>query len=167
MLAVCCPQTLSQTSTRQGKPSPKNTQVIVPFLINGQEQGQVLIQLLSDNRFTFQGKTVFDALASVVIEEVKQKLAVALDKNQDLTLEDLNNTGLNAIFDPRCLELSITIPPEKRNKTTVTLYGEGVPPEAATALPPSNLSGYVNIQAIAKLPWSGDGGVFSNPDFSR
>jgi outer membrane usher protein len=128
--------------------------IIVPFLINGEEKGQVLVFLSGNNTITFQASPILQQTAEILIDEIQQKLQVAVDSQGNLTLEAFTKNSLEATFDSRKLELQIRIPPEKLRKKTVILGGEGVPPEAANALPPSNFTGWLNIRAIGTLNWS-------------
>lgn len=141
-------------------PLPPNTppsevqRVFVPFFVNGEEKGQVLVFLVPDRSISFQSAPILQQTREILIDEIQQELESAVTSDGNLTLEAFTNKGLEATFDLRKLELQITIPPDKRRKTTVILGGEGVPPEAANALAPSDFSGWLNIRAIGNLFWS-------------
>lgn len=128
--------------------------VFVPFLINDEERGQILVFLPPDQPIQFQSAPILQQTAEILIEDIQQKLRAAVSSEGSLTLEAFTKNGLGAVFDQRKLELQIQIPPDKRRKNPIILGGDGVPPEAANALLPSDLSGWLNVRAINNLFWS-------------
>jgi outer membrane usher protein len=146
---------IAQPRDRQNHFSSSEIQrVLVPFFIDGEEKGQILVFLLPNNQIAFQAAPILQQTAEILIDEIQQRLESAVNNEGNLTLEAFTQNGLEATFARRKLELQIQIPPEKRRKKTVILGGEGVPPEAENALPSSDFSGWTNIRAIGNLFWS-------------
>jgi len=131
--------------------------VVVPFLINGQESGQVLV-LFSPGSITtvrFQAVSFLAQTAEILRPDIQEKLQAAVDSEGNLTLEVLRQNGLEAIFDERQLELQIQVPPAQRKTSVYNLREQGMPPEAKDALRPSPVSGYVNLRGGQNYVWSG------------
>ncbi|MGK7874076.1 MAG: fimbria/pilus outer membrane usher protein [Xenococcaceae cyanobacterium] len=129
--------------------------VFVTFLINGKEKGQVLIFISPDDQISFQATPVLQQTVDILLEEVQQQLEAAVNPEGNLTLQSLREIGIEAEFDQRRLELQIEILPEKRQTAFIPLVGEGIPPEAEKALPPSDFSGWLNIRIAEDIRLSG------------
>ena len=136
--------------------------VVVSFLINGEEQGQILIVLSPGGtpEVRFQAGAFLEKTAEIVRPDIQEKLRAAVDKEGNLTLEVLRQNGLEATFDQRELKLQVQVPPAQR-KTNVSTVQEGnLPPGAKDALHPSRISGYVNLRGGENYVWSGKRGNF-------
>ncbi len=154
---------MAQTpSTTPTSPAVKPQQVIVPLLLNGREEGQVLLSIFPDGTVRFPGQAVIDAVAKSAIALIVNQLENVLDENGNLTVQDLINGGLEAQFDPGKLELQVTVPPNQRQTSTITLRGDNVPATAATALPPSTFSGFLNVEMIGDYAWLNSQGDFGD-----
>ncbi|MGA1622409.1 MAG: fimbria/pilus outer membrane usher protein [Synechocystis sp.] len=143
-------------------PAVKPQRVIVPVILNGREAGQVLLSIFPDGTVRFPGRTVIDAVATSAIAIIVSQLENVLDENGNLTIQDLINSGLEAQFDPGTLELQVTVPPDQRQTSTITLRGDNVPATAATALPPSTFSGFLNVEMIGDYAWLNSQGGFGD-----
>jgi len=141
-----------------GQPQTRGSvpRVIVPFFINDQESGQVLVLLSPGNIATvrFQAAPFLTQTAKVLRPDIQQKLQSAVDSEGNLTLEVLRQNGLEATFDDRKLELQIQIPPAQRKTSIYNLREQGLPPEAENALRPSATSGYINLRGGQDYLWS-------------
>ena len=130
--------------------------VVVPFFINDQESGQVLVLLSPGNVATvrFQAAPLFTQTAKILRSDIQQKLQAAVDSEGNLTLDVLRQNGLEATFDDRQLELRIQVPPVQRKTSIYNLREQGLPPEAENALRPSAMSGYINLRGGQDYLWS-------------
>lgn len=132
-------------------------QVVVPFFINEQESGQVLV-LFSPGSIAavrFQAASFLTQIAEILRPDIQEKLKTAVDSEGNLTLEVLRQNGLEAIFDERQLQLQIQVPPAQRKTSVYNLREQGLPPEAKDALRPSAVSGYINLRGGQDYVWSG------------
>lgn len=131
--------------------------VVVPFLINEQESGQILV-LFSPGSIAavrLQAAPFLKQIAEILRPDIQEKLQAAVDSEGNLTLEVLRQNGLEAIFDERQLELQIQVPPAQRKTSVYNLREQGLPPEAKDALRPSAVSGYINLRGGQDYVWSG------------
>ena len=130
-------------------------QVVVPYLINGQPQGEVLVnlELGTQTIVRWPASEFLSKLAQLVRPDLLSNLTAAVDPNGFLTLETLQNNGLDATFDSQKLELIIQIPPEQRNTNILDRRISGAPPELASALHPNAFSGYVNLRGGVNWIW--------------
>ena len=130
-------------------------QIFVPFILNNQVKGQIIISLLPNDRVSFPASPLLQETESLLRPEWQEKLVAAVNSEGNLTLEAFQQIGIEATFDQRTLELQILIPPEKLQTSVIPLLGESIPPEAEKALPPSNVSGWVNVRILEDIYWSG------------
>lgn len=142
-----------------GKPRTRDgvERLVVPFFINEQDQGQVII-LLSPGGIPavrLQAAPFLEKAAEILRPDIQEKLQAAVDREGNLTLEVLQQNGLEATFDQRQLELQIQVPPALRRTSVYNLREGGLPPEAEDALPPSKVSGYINLRGGQDYVWSG------------
>lgn len=131
--------------------------VVIPFFINEQGSGQVLI-LFSPGSIApvrFQAAPFLAQIAEILRPDIQEKLQAAVDREGNLALEVLRQNGLEAIFDERQLELQIQVPPAQRKTSVYNLREQGLPPEAKDALRPSAVSGYINLRGGQDYVWSG------------
>ena len=79
--------------------------IIVPWSIDTQTQGQILVVFSTDNisSLRVQSTTLLSNLAEVVRPEILEKLKAAIDAEKNLSLDVLRENGLKAIFDERRL----------------------------------------------------------------
>ena len=167
-------QAVSQTSQNASEPQPSSTesedelferifgsprnvtaqQLNVPFFVDDQLQGQILV--LTATAATpiarLQATFLLEKLQDTVRPDILQELTASVDSAGNLSLSALQQAGLVATFDERRLEVRVQVPPALR-RTTVNTLGN-LPPEAADALLPSQVSGYLNIQGAAGVVWS-------------
>jgi outer membrane usher protein len=141
-----------------GRPRPKGTQQIpVPFYINGQEQGQLIILLAPGGlpAVRFQATPFLKKVTEFVRSDVVDKLTASIDPEGNLSLEALRQAGLEAVFDERRLELQVQVPAAQRRNNVIG--GQlGLPPEAKNALLPSPVSGYINLRGGQDFIWSSE-----------
>ncbi|AFZ12410.1 fimbrial biogenesis outer membrane usher protein [Crinalium epipsammum PCC 9333] len=135
--------------------------VVVSFLINGEEQGQILIVLSPGGtpEVRFQAGAFLEKTAEIVRPDIQEKLRAAIDKEGNLTLEVLRQNGLEATFDQRELKLQVQVPPAQRKTNVLNVQEGNLPPGAKDALHPSRISGYVNLRGGESYVWSGKEGT--------
>ncbi|HEY0484277.1 MAG TPA: fimbria/pilus outer membrane usher protein [Kofleriaceae bacterium] len=121
----------------------------VLLIVDGAEvdgDGPLLLELgRPDRPPVVPAGPVLAALAPRLAGEARAALAAAV-RDHRLSLDALRATGLTATFDPQRLELRIDVPPQL-TRTLSHDFGAGAPAAAATALGPSDASGYVNLHA--------------------
>ena len=136
----------------------KGTQRLpIPFLINGEEQGQLVVLLTPGGTpaVRLQAAPFLQKTATLIRPDIQAKLQAAVAPEGNLSLEVLRENGLGAIFDDRRLELQIQVPPAQRATNLVGGQLGNLPPEARDALPPSAVSGYLNVRGGQDVIWSG------------
>ncbi|MDZ8186431.1 MAG: fimbria/pilus outer membrane usher protein [Nostoc sp. ChiSLP02] len=142
-----------------GRPQTSGVQpVIVPFFIDGQQNGQTTVVLSPGGipAVRLQATPVLEEIAKFVRPETQKQLTTAVDTEGNLSLEVLQQNGLIAAFNERTLELQIQIPPAQRKTNIYQSRQQGIPPEAENALRPSTVSGYVNLRGGEEFIWSGN-----------
>lgn len=129
-------------------------QINVPFFVDDQLQGQLLVLTATADSPTarLQAAFLLKKLEGIVRSDILQELAASVDNAGHLSLSTLQQVGLVASFDERRLEVRVQVPPALR-RTTVNTLGS-LPPEAANALHPSQVSGYLNFQGAAGTSWA-------------
>ncbi|MBD2653746.1 fimbrial biogenesis outer membrane usher protein [Synechocystis sp. FACHB-383] len=143
-----------------GRPRPTGVQrLVAPFFINDLQQGQIVVfvSLGGSSSLQITASTLLSKMEEYARPDIQARLADLVDNSGNLTLAALQSVGLDATFNDQLLELRIIIPPNLR-KTIV--YGSGnlqLPPGAATALRPSNFSGFVNLIGTQPYAWDGTG----------
>lgn len=139
---------------------PQNTavqQVIAPIILNNQSAGQVLVIVPGGNQVDVLVATddflaaVTDALRS----DIAAQLAAVSQPNGTLNLRSIRELGIAINFDSRRLELQVSIPAALRQTAVLDVNSANVPPELAHALPPSRMSGYLNLRGGQDIVWSG------------
>ncbi|MBD2136251.1 fimbria/pilus outer membrane usher protein [Anabaena sp. FACHB-1237] len=139
------------------KPREENQRVIVPFFIDGQQRGQVLLTLENSPVVRIQAAPLLAETEKVIRPDTQAKLTSAVDTQGNLSLEVLLQNGLQATFDRSKLELQIQVPPAQRRTNVANLNTGRLPPDSEKALDPSTFSGYVNFRADKDYIWSGSG----------
>lgn len=120
--------------------------VPVALVVDGTSYGSIVLDLRNGTEAQVPAGPILAALADSRIRgEVCDRLSRAVRGNS-LAIDDLHAADLDVVYDPRRLELRITFAPTLTERTSHTL-GEGVPEEAATAVRPSDVSGYLNMYA--------------------
>ena len=148
---------LSQTLDAQAiADSVISQSIILPFLINDEQQGQLFVIAGADQLpdVRLQAAPLLAKLKDRVRLDVFQELSAAVDGEGYLFLAKLQQVGLEVSFDDRRLEIRIQIPPTVR-QTAINTLGT-LPPEAANVVRPSQVSGYLNFQGAEDFVWSGD-----------
>lgn len=160
------PETQNQEPTFEdifGKPRDQTEKVIVPFFVDGQQRGQVLLILGNIPAVRIQAAPLLTETGKVVREDIQAKLTNAVDAEGNISLEVLQQNGLQATFDYAKLELQIQVPPAQRLTNVANLNGRRLPPGAENALTPNTLSGYLNFRADQDYIWSGSGDIGRQP----
>ncbi len=149
-----------------GRPRPTGVQrLVAPFFINGLQQGQIIvfISLGGSSSLQITASTLLPKMEQYARPDIQTRLQGLVDDGGNLTLAALQSVGLDATFNEQSLELRIQIPPNLR-KTIV--YGSGnlnLPPGAATALRPSNFSGFINLAGTQPYAWDGSDDLGRQP----
>ncbi|MBD2547018.1 fimbria/pilus outer membrane usher protein [Planktothricoides raciborskii] len=160
------PDTQNQEPTFEGifgKPRDQTEKVIAPFFVDGQQRGQVLLILGNIPAVRIQAAPLLTETGKVVREDTQAKLTDAVDAEGNISLEVLQQNGLQATFDYAKLELQIQVPPAQRLTNIANLNERRLPPGAENALTPSTLSGYLNFRGDQDYIWSGSGDIGRQP----
>ena len=144
-----------------GRPPPQDQAIAVPFFINDQPQGQAIVVMAGGSANQVQAAPVLDKTASILQPDLQSQLAAIANSDGYLPLDQLQQLGIEVVFDQTQLELYLQIPAELRRTNVVGIFG--LPPEAADALPVSTVSGYLNILAGEDIVWSGSGSTGRQP----
>ena len=144
-----------------GRPPPQDQAIAVPFFINDQPQGQAIVVIAEGSASQVQAAPVLEQTASILRPDLQSQLAAIVDSEGYLSLAQLQQLGIEVVFDQTQLELYLQIPAALRRTNVVGVTG--LPPEAADALPVSNVSGYLNILAGEDIVWSGSGNTGRQP----
>jgi outer membrane usher protein len=142
-----------------GQRRNRSQKVIVPFFIDEQQRGQVLLTLGASPAVRIQAAPLLTETAKVIRPDIQETLTSAVDAEGNLSLEVLQQNGLLATFDRAKLELQIQVPPALRRTNVANLQGQRLPPGAENALRPSTFSGYVNFRVDQDYIWSGEGQI--------
>lgn len=138
-------------------------QVMVPVIVNDQNRGQVLVIVPGGNQVDVlvAADDFLAAVTNILRSDLQQQLESYTAPDGTLNLRNIRQVGLQVSFDSSRLELQVQVPPELRSTTVLNMPGE-IPPEFATALPPSNFSGYLNMRGGYDLQWSGNEDNFND-----
>ena len=139
------------------KPRNENQRVVVPFFIDGQQRGQVLLTLGNIPAVRIQAALLLAETEKVIRPDTQAKLRSAVDTQGNLSLEVLLENGLQATFDRSKLELQIQVTPAQRRTNVAQLNTSRLPPDIEKAVLPSTFSGYVNFRADKDYIWSDSG----------
>jgi len=137
-----------QTSTPQ--------QVVVPLIINGQPQGQILVIVPGGSQPTVQVVTdeFIAAIEDTVRSPIASQIAAFSQPDGTLDLQSIREVGIAVNFDSSRLELQVTVPPALRSTAVSSINEAQIPTAYAQALAPSSVSGYLNIRGSEAFVWS-------------
>ncbi|MBC8123563.1 MAG: fimbrial biogenesis outer membrane usher protein [Gemmatimonadaceae bacterium] len=127
--------------------------------IDGKNQDEILVVPASEEEAVRLQATVLVQLAKLVQPETLERLRAAVDAEGNLTMKALRQNGLDALFDTRRLEVQIRIPPALRQPGRFDARAANLPREMGEALPPADLSGFVNLRAAQDFVWTGTSGT--------
>ncbi len=134
-----------------GTPPPIQP-ALVPLWIDGTEQGQVRLLIApAVGEVQIEAVPLQTHLEPTVLPDLLTRLTDQVDAQGNITLTVLKTLGLEAHFDAQRLELRIQTPPQLR-RTQRTPVAQVIP-EMSNALPPSKLSGYLNIRGGQDFGW--------------
>lgn len=137
------------------KPSKQRQKVIVPFFIDQQQRGQVLLTLGTIPAVQIQAAPMLAETEKVIRPDIQEKLKSAVDAEGNISLEVLQQNGLQGTFDRSKLELQILVPPALRRTNIANLQNQNLPIGSENALRPSKFSGYMNFRFDQDYIWSG------------
>lgn len=139
-----------------GRPAYPAQQVMVPLFVEQQDVGEVQLLLAPGQPVRVQAEAFLRATANVVRSTIQDQMTAAVDADGNLSLDTLRQLGMDVLFDQRRLELFVQVPPALRLPNVRSLQGQRLPPGAANALPPSRISGYINLRGGQDVIWSGE-----------
>ena len=137
------------------KPRNQAQKVVVPFFIDEQQRGQVLLTLGAIPAVQIQAAPILAEIAKVIRSDIQKNLASAVDSEGNLSLEVLQQNGLQVTFDRSKLELQIQVPPALRRTNIANLQNQNLPIGSENALRPSKFSGSMNFRLDQDYIWSG------------
>jgi outer membrane usher protein len=128
-------------------PAARSYSLTVPLIVGSQFRSDIRV-ILSTNRddLKLQAAPLLQELAPLLRPERLKQLGAAADAQGNLRLSALKEAGLDAMFDEQKLELRVAVPPELRPPSDIQIFGNRLPPGAASALKPSDLSAYLNLR---------------------
>jgi outer membrane usher protein len=86
-------------------------------------------------------------LEAILRPDLWKQLQAAAAAQGGLRMQSLKELGLDAVFDEGKLELRVAVPAELRRPSDIRFFGNGLPPEAKSALRPSDFSAYLNLRS--------------------
>lgn len=128
--------------------------VFVPLTIENQSYGQVMISL-KGSEVEIQAIPLLHQLADRIHAHLHQQLKTVINIEGNIALDALQANGLIAVFDQHKLELQIQIPPAQRRAKITQIQPSNLPVGASDAVPPSRMSGYINLRGDQSFIWSG------------
>ena len=128
-------------------PAARVYSLTVPLVVGNQIRQDIRV-ILSTNRedLKLQAAPLLEELAPLLRPERLKQLQAAADAQGNLRLQGLKEAGLDAVFDEQKLELRVAVPPELRPASDIQLFGNRLPPGAASAVKPSEFSAYLNLR---------------------
>jgi outer membrane usher protein len=125
---------------------PARARAPTALVVNGENRGPIVVDLPADSSPLAPAAPLIAALGPKLQASTRAALVAAV-RERRISIGSLRSLGLDAAYDPRRLELRIAIPERLMETTSHGLQATGAPPETAGALPPSELSGYLNLRA--------------------
>ncbi|MBI4780729.1 MAG: fimbrial biogenesis outer membrane usher protein [Oscillatoriophycideae cyanobacterium NC_groundwater_1537_Pr4_S-0.65um_50_18] len=135
-------------------------QVIVPIILNDQSVGQVLVVVPGGNQVDVLVATddFLAAIADALRPDIAAQLTAASLPNGTLDTRNIRELGISINFDSNRLELQVSIPAALRQTAVLDASSSNIPSGFDQALPPSRISGYLNLRGSQEVVWSGDAG---------
>lgn len=150
------PDTINPDTTFEdifGKPRQTNLKVIVPFFIDGQQRGQLLVSLENLPVINIQATPLLTQTAKLIRPDTQATLVSAVDTAGNISLDILRQNGLAVTFDRTKLEIQIQIPPAQRLTSIARLNEKNLPAGVENALSSSPISGYINFRFDQDYVW--------------
>lgn len=131
-----------------GKKSSLPTALSVGLRIEHVAQGDIQIFSEDQVQVSHVAADVLKALHPVLLVEDYQQLQQAVDAKQRLSLDDLQDVGLKAVYDSAHLNLDISLNPQRRKARSLSLGNKRTRPSKPTnVIAPAHSSAYVNIRS--------------------
>ncbi|NJM44766.1 MAG: fimbrial biogenesis outer membrane usher protein [Alkalinema sp. RU_4_3] len=129
----------------------------IPWWINNRSQGNILVNLPSDNNTAIEiiAKDFLAGSESFLRSDIQAKLLQSVDENGFLSDEVLRQQGLEVIFDSRRVELRIQLPPAQLKPVVLSLEKQAMAKQLAGAIGPAKISGYLNMRGSQSIDWIG------------
>lgn len=152
------PATLDTTSDdalfdRVFKRHDRSDRAPVVLVLDGVVVGPTVLWLRPGGAPLVPREPLFSALGPRLRAELRPRLEAAA-RGELVSFDALRAMGLDVQYDKAELEVHVRVPPEATATTSHALGGSGAPPEAAGALRPSDVSGYVNARAGGADAWT-------------
>ncbi|MBE9111161.1 hypothetical protein IQ273_17285 [Nodosilinea sp. LEGE 07298] len=88
-----------------GRPPAQDQSISVPFFINDQSQGQVVVVIAEGSASQVQAGPILDKTASILQPDLQNQLVAIVDGDGYLPLDQLQQLGIAVVFDQTQLEL--------------------------------------------------------------
>ncbi len=111
--------------------------------------GDASITLLSNGVVTFSADRLLAVLEDRLRAEILESLRGTLNRGQGLTAAQLDGAGIGVRYDPRTLQIELTIASASRIASILELSGE--PGRVVSYVEPADVSGYLNVRGA--LDW--------------
>ncbi|PZU92063.1 MAG: fimbrial biogenesis outer membrane usher protein, partial [Leptolyngbya sp.] len=132
-------------------------QVNVPIIVNDQPAGQGLVLVPGGSQVDVQvvADAFLAAVKDILRSDIADQLAATSQADGTLRLQSIRDLGIAINFDSSRLELQVNVPPALRQTTVVDANSANSPRGLAQALPPSSVSGYLNVRGSQTVVWTG------------
>jgi outer membrane usher protein len=131
----------------------RSDRVPVVLVIDGVFVGQAIMRLRPGAAPLVPAEPLFTSLAPRLRAELRPRLQETAHGGQ-VSLDDLRALGLDVEYEKAELELRVFVPAALTEEKSHSLRGNGAPPEAAGALRPSDVSGFLNARAGGADTWT-------------
>ncbi len=110
--------------------------------VNDLNQGELNCVLSTDGQELLSLDSV--ALREMLYPSLRDELNAELATLESITLDELEDLGLQTLFSPSTLDIRIIIPTDKESLQSVSL-SSGTPTEPANVISPENITGFINV----------------------
>lgn len=125
-------------------PTGREVAITAPVMDGTNYLGDAPITLLADGTVTFGAERLLMLLEERIRSALSGRLRATLSSNGALTPADLQSAGIGIHYDPRTLEITLTIAPASRAASVVDLGANGQ--RTVTYAEPAELSAYLNVR---------------------
>lgn len=121
--------------------------VPVVLVVDGTSYGPLVLEVRNATATHVPANVILAAFAQARMRDDDRNQLARTARGGALAIDDLRAANLDVVYDPQRLELRVALPAASTERASHTL-GAGVPAEAAGAIQPSDVSGYLNIHGV-------------------
>jgi outer membrane usher protein len=172
---VCASKAVAQTETAAVPPAPaaapvqrinttgRNIPLGGPLTENGFILGEVSYILTPDDSILVDMSTLLPLLQRVLAPGAWQELVAAMGSRPQVPASELAALGYPLQYDSATFGLRITVPPDRRERQTISVSG-GFDPAAGVLAEPAGFSAYVTAFLNQDYVYSGANKGFATPN---